>query len=295
MYSSITIIYNPKSTGPSEKRANRLAERLQRSKKLCNVPIDLISTDYQGHAEQIAYDATRQNRRPLIISVSGDGGYHEVVNGALRAQDTQHEPICAVLPAGNANDHRRAMRRRPLYQSIVKKKPVKIDILKIAYTHAGERHSRYAHSYIGLGLSPEVALKLNSEDLSWMRQNIIVVEKFFSFRPFEITHDGETMRLDSLIFGNIREMAKYVKLDMNSSVDDGSFEVVSLEHSGKLRLLGTMIRAATIGLRKNEKRSHYSFSSTQPLTAQLDGEIAYLPAGTPIHVTCEAKKLETVF
>jgi hypothetical protein len=37
--------------------------------------------------------------------VSGDGGYNEVVDGVMQAGDTG--TVCAVMAAGNANDHRR--------------------------------------------------------------------------------------------------------------------------------------------------------------------------------------------
>jgi|AntRauTorckE6833_2_1112554.scaffolds.fasta_scaffold00077_21 diacylglycerol kinase family enzyme len=293
-YSSIHIIYNPNSTGPSQRKATRLAERLRRSKKLADINVELIATEHAGHAEKLTYDIVKEHSHPLIVSASGDGGYHEVINGAIRATSAKHTPICAVLPTGNANDHRRNTRRRPLYQAIIKKRVRRIDILRLSYKDGLKTKERFAHSYIGFGLTPDVALQLNSEDLTWLKQSVIVVRSFFSFRPFEIMHDQQRLELDSLIFANIKEMAKYVTLDKKAKIDDGSFEVIRLEHASKIRLLGTIVKAATIGLSRNERHEEYTFSTTASLAAQLDGELLKVPARKSVTVACEAKLLKTI-
>src|SRR3982750_2899542 len=102
-YDAITIIYNPNSTGPSEAKARVLHEDLIKRRK--RTKITLTPTKRAGHAEDLAYKAAHANRRALIISSSGDGGYHEVINGALRAQLEGAKPTVGLLPAGNANDH----------------------------------------------------------------------------------------------------------------------------------------------------------------------------------------------
>ena len=67
--------------------------------------------------------------------------------------------VCAVLPAGNANDHRRATRERPLADAIVAGSVTRIDLLKLPFEGSSPT-TRYAHSYIGLELTPVVAVDL---------------------------------------------------------------------------------------------------------------------------------------
>ena len=97
-YSIIAIIYNPKSTGSSESLAKSLHKKL--SSKLPNQRIDLLATEHAGHARELAYDISKKYDKPLIISSSGDGGYNEVINGALQAQSEGANPITSLLPAG---------------------------------------------------------------------------------------------------------------------------------------------------------------------------------------------------
>ena len=72
---------------------------------------------------------------------------------------------------------------------------------------------------------------------------------FSRFRPFPIRlEDGGGAGIDSLVFANIGEMAKYAKLSEAGAPDDGRFEVITQRQTGKLAVLATAIRAATRGL-----------------------------------------------
>ena len=97
-FSEITVIYNPNSTGSGEAMAKQFKKEYQRADK--QVTVTLQKTKYAGHAEKLAYDIAKKQVRPMIISASGDGGYHEVVNGALRAQAEGAKPTTGLLPAG---------------------------------------------------------------------------------------------------------------------------------------------------------------------------------------------------
>ena len=84
-YTTIAIIYNPKSTGQSEELAQEFAADIRQ--QLPNQKVELIATQHAGHAEELAYELASSSSNPLIISSSGDGGYNEVVNGAIKAQN----------------------------------------------------------------------------------------------------------------------------------------------------------------------------------------------------------------
>jgi diacylglycerol kinase family enzyme len=73
--------------------------------------MELLPTDFAGHARDLARSVAVSGG-PLIVSVSGDGGYNEAVNGVLDVPASR--AVCTVLPAGNANDHHRSRPVRSL-------------------------------------------------------------------------------------------------------------------------------------------------------------------------------------
>ena len=182
-----------------------------------------------------------------MVSVSGDGGYNEVVDGVMQADNP--DVVCAVMAAGNANDHRRTTREQPLVDAIVAGDVRRINLLRLTIGTGADAHTQYAHSYIGMGLTPIVAIDLEKGGKGSLREIVSVVRTFARFRPFTIElDDGRQHRFDSLLFANIAQMAKYATLSETDQPDDGRFEVVTLPHTSKWRILAMAIRAATRGL-----------------------------------------------
>jgi diacylglycerol kinase family enzyme len=225
----------------------------------------------------------------LIVSVSGDGGYNEVVNGVMDAGNA--DAVAAVIGAGNANDHRRVTRERPLVDAVVAGDVQPIDLLKLST----DGLTRYAHSYIGLGITPVVAVDLEQGGKGSFREITTVIRAFARFRPFEIElEDGRTQRFDSLIFANIRQMAKFATLSEEGEPDDGVFEVITLKHTAKWRVLFTAIKAAVRGLGEQPTARHYRFTTSTPLPLQLDGELITLDPGAQVIVDLVPGALSTI-
>jgi diacylglycerol kinase family enzyme len=255
------------------------------------VPVDLQGTRYAGHARELAQEAAATGR-PLIVSVSGDGGYNEVVNGTVAAGNDA--ATSAVLPAGNANDHRRATRERPLVDAIVEGAVSRLDLLRLT-VGAPDPVVRYAHSYIGLGLTPTVAVDLEKGKKGSLREVLTVVRAFARFRPFEIRlADGSPLRFDSIVFANIREMAKVATLSDSGEPDDGRFEVITIPHAEKWRVAGTALKAVTRGLGPQPSVSEYAFTPVTPMPIQVDGEVMDLQPGDAVRVDIAPRALRTV-
>lgn len=290
-YSFVAIIFNPNSTGDSKSEAKVLRDSLKRHSK--SLRVELIPTKYAGHAEELAHEIALRRKNPLIVSSSGDGGYHEVVNGAMRAQNEGATPICAVLPAGNANDHRNAVAELPLEKSIKKGDVRSIDLLKVEIGSGKKGIVRYGHSYLGLGLTPTVAIELNRHTLSALKEMSIVIRSFYQFQPFEIEVDKKPLRLDSLIISNIGRMAKVLSFEA-TDLDDGIFEVTIIPHGNKFALLSQLLRAATKGLPSTHNTGDYSFKALKDMPMQIDGEIMRLKQGTAVKVTSSKKMLRTL-
>jgi diacylglycerol kinase family enzyme len=289
-YDRVVVIFNPNSTGDAPALAEEL--RADLVERLPDLPVHLEPTQHAGHARELAGDAARTGR-PLIVSVSGDGGYNEVVDGVVKAGNP--DAVCAVKAAGNANDHRRATRERPLVEAIVAGEVRRIDLLRLTIGRGADARVQYAHSYIGMGLTPVVAIDLEKGGKGSFREILSVIRTFAAFRPFTIRlEDGRKRSFDSLLFANIAEMAKYAVLSETGRPDDGRFEVITLPHTAKWRVLATAVRAAVRGLGPQPTAQHYVFTTVKPIPLQVDGELLALDPGTPVRVDIAPAALATV-
>ena len=290
-FDRIVIVFNPQSTGDAQESAEELRDDL--AARLPDVPVELSPTQHAGHARDLAREAAAAGS-PLVVSVSGDGGYNEVVNGLVDAGNTR--AVCAVRAAGNANDHRRVTREQPLADAIVAGQVRRIDLLRLTVGTGTTAEVRYAHSYIGVGLTPVVAVDLEQGGKGSWREIVSVVRGFARFRPFPIRlEDGRLRRIDSLVFANIDEMAKHARLSEGGTPDDGRFEVITQQRTGKLQVLATAVRAATRGLGPQPSATHYGFTPLVPMPLQLDGELVELDANTPVAVDIAPLALATIF
>ena len=93
-FDAVKLVFNPNSTGNAQERAEELAKEL--AERAPDLPVDLVPTQHAGHGREIARDAARGGC-PLVVSVSGDGGYNDVVNGLMEAGSSA---FAAVLAAG---------------------------------------------------------------------------------------------------------------------------------------------------------------------------------------------------
>jgi len=286
-FDAVEIVFNPNSTGDAKELAQELADHL--AERTPELAVQLRPTERAGHGREIARDAARAGR-PLVVSVSGDGGYNDVVNGLMEAgADTAY---AAVLAAGNANDHRRVTKERPLIDGIVDGDVSRLDLLKISADD--DREVRYAHSYIGLGLTPTVALELEKGGKGSVKEVISTIRTFSKFRPFVIETGSGRESFDSVIFANIREMAKVAVLSEEGRPDDGEFEVIVLRHTAKWRVLTTAVRAALFGLGPQPSAREYRFTTVDPMPIQVDGEVSEFDRGVAVTVEIVPGALQTV-
>lgn len=275
-FDRVVLIFNPNSTGDAAGKASELRDELR--ERVPDLRVELQPTERAGHARELARDAAGTGT-PLVVSVSGDGGYSEVVDGLMRSGND--DVVGAVLAAGNANDHRRATKERSLADAIVSGDPAaRMDLLRLT---TGD-DVQWAHSYIGLGLTPVVAIDLEKGSKGSLKEIVSVVRTFARFRPFALDlADGGRVRLDSLVFANIDQMAKYATLS-EGDPDDGVFEVITIPHASKWKVLLTALRAATRGLGPQPSTRSYEFRTVDPTPLQVDGEVIEVAAGTRVTV-----------
>ncbi|MEX5304851.1 diacylglycerol kinase family protein [Kocuria sp. CPCC 205258] len=278
----ICLIFNPHSTGDAPQLAATLRDQLAQDLPY-SPQIRMLPTEHAGHAVDLAREAA-STPNALVVSVSGDGGYHEVVNGVMAAGST--DTVCAVLPAGNANDHHRTTARQPLAEAIAEGQVRQMDLLHLSTGNHPGAQALYAHSYIGFGLTPVVAIDMEKGNKGALKEMISVVRTFAKFRPFRIQHtDGTRQKIDSLVFANIPQMAKHATLsEAEDRPADGRFEVILFPHTAKWRVLVKAARATTTGLGDQPSVAHYEFTTLKPMPYQLDGEVRSVPANTTVCV-----------
>lgn len=285
----VVIIYNPNSTGDSEANAKHLARRL----KKIGVSAAVRATQFARHGEEIAAEYGKKDEEIILISSSGDGGYHEVVNGILR--HPTKKIVIGVLPSGNANDHYGAMGTGHLLESIRDKNFQRIDTIKVTGVVDGKAWTRYAHSYVGIGVTALAAKQLILDRPNVLTEKWIVIRSLLSFRYSKVKEDGRPRRYSSLIFGNIDRMSKIMKLSENASVTDGKFEIVRIHFHSKLLLIAYLFTAATVGLKDSPSLRRYECKTIRPLLIQLDGEPYKLDAQSDLVIESVKQNLRCVF
>ena len=280
-FDRVVLIFNPGKPGMGAR-----IDEVQRSlaDELPGLPAELMPSKFAGHARDLARSAAAEGA-PLIVSISGDGGYHEVVNGVMDVRNSR--AVCTVVAAGNANDHHRSMPARSLPAAVREGRIRHIDLLRIRFSGEHGGQTQYAHSYVGFGLTPLMAIGIEKGRKGKILELISVARTLSALSPFELIRgDGATARFDSLILANISRMAKYGTVSEMGAPDDGRFEVVTLPHAGRWKMALMTLRAVTLGLGHQPCVSSYSFTTRDAVPCQIDGEIVHLPAAT--HVLVES-------
>lgn len=290
IFRKILIIYNPKSTGDGEKNAQQLYDDLRQAK--CRADIQLVQTTHAGHAEEIACEQANTPELTLLVSSSGDGGYHELINGVIASANEQL--VTAVLPSGNANDHHRAVGSENIVTSIVSGNFKRIDAIKVSSKIDGRDWTRYAHSYIGFGLTPAVGEQLTKADLNFFNEKVLLVKYLFRYTHVTIRYNGARRRLSSLVFSNISQMSKIIKIAKASAIDDGKFEISAIVYRSKLRVLLALIKSTTFGLDEQGSYKEYEFDTIKRTPVQLDGEVYTVDKKSSVYIKSAKGVLQTL-
>lgn len=291
-YPLVAVIYNPNSTGSSKQLATAFSKRLK--KRLPKQRVELRATEHAGHGEEIAYQIAKKYKNPLVISSSGDGGYHDVINGLIKAQKEGARPIAGLLPAGNANDHHRNVTRGDLVESIATREPEKIDLLTLKGTSSGKKFRRYGHSYIGFGLTPHVGQELNKTKLTIFTQAWAVIKALLELRSVELVVNGKPKHYDSIIASNVDTMSKVLKISGPSRLTDGKFEVTIFTTRHKLRLITLLIHTSIVGAKEDFKTRRFSLKTVKKTLVQIDGEVFTLDANSLVILSIKKQILRCI-
>lgn len=283
----VFIIYNPNSTGDSKKNANHLREKL-RDAGFTNVT--LKATEHAGHAEELAAKCAESGKGGdvLVVSSSGDGGLYEVVNGVLNSKNPG--AVVGVLPSGNANDHYHSSHHGDTIERIVNGRVRHQDVLHIQ-TPSWER---FAHSYAGVGMTPQIGQELTRHKLNPLVEAWLVFKEYLAIKPVQLKIRGETHKYNNLVCSNTPRMSKYLTLSQTASLTDGKFEVTRTRSSRFGALTRHLLRASRKAIKQAPQREQFVFTCVHNTKIQLDGEVLLCKAGDRIMVSCRHKMLATI-
>ncbi len=286
----VVIIYNPNSTGNSAKNAKQLKSDLE--ERSYDRKVTLVQTKYAKHAEKIASTYAKKKQKTLLVSSSGDGGYHELINGILAV--SPKNVIAGLLPSGNANDHFSAVGSGNIADDIVEGNVRYIDVLKVEATVNGRPWTKYAHSYAGIGISPVIGKELNKQKLNVFNEKIILIRELLSFGYVKVSINGRVRKITSLIFANVSTMSKVLKVSKKNSVRDGKFEINMIDAGSTREVLGRIFQASTIGLKEELSTSEYSFKTIKATPVQLDGEVYRIDSDTTVKISSVSNQLSII-
>lgn len=92
------LVVNPKATTTSGRTRDVLTHALASDLKL-----EVATTEYRGHARDLARQAAVDGTVGLVVALGGDGTVNEVVNGLLAHGPSERVPRLAVVPGGSTN------------------------------------------------------------------------------------------------------------------------------------------------------------------------------------------------
>lgn len=99
------LVVNPAATTTSARVRDVISTALSSDLKL-----DVATTEYRGHARDLARRAAEGGEVGLVVALGGDGTVNEVVNGLLHhGPDPETLPRLAVVPGGSTNVFARAL------------------------------------------------------------------------------------------------------------------------------------------------------------------------------------------
>lgn len=267
------IIFNPVAgAGRSVKVMQSIEFQLTQK----NIAFMVAETQYSRHAVKLAREAVGKGYKG-IISVGGDGTLLEI---AGELHDTGE--ILGIIPAGTGNDFRQAVH--------ISKDPIlALDIILNGYSKKVDigflNENRPFLNVAGTGFDVEVIYnteKVRRIVTGGLAYFLGIVMSLFKYKNIKlsITANGQTIQRKVLLvaIANGKCYGGGLNIAPKSSVHDGLFNVVILNHIPKWRILFELVK-----MKKGEIEKIYGseqltcdqirIESDIPHRFNLDGEV----------------------
>ena len=189
--------------------------------------INVVGTEYGGHASDIAEEASNAGNE-VVIGVGGDGTLHEVINGLMK---NDFEGISGLLPVGSGNDFARNFPSgEDLVTQLHNPTPTELDVGKMTFPDGSVRYFINAAS---VGLGYDVLKRMENTSLKRFPRlsyysSIVQVLRRYKSKPIRIQGPDFTWEGDTFIavVANGRFMGSGLGLAYDALPGDGEFSIV---------------------------------------------------------------------
>jgi YegS/Rv2252/BmrU family lipid kinase len=272
----LTLLVNPHSAGG---RALKLLPQVERELDALRIPFRVEKTRSLGDGVERALRAVEAGEVPVVISGDGLIG---AVGGAMAGAET---PL-GILPGGRGNDLARALG--------IPEDPVEAVALLAAgesrRIDVGEANGKRFLGIVSVGFDSECNRLAN--ETTFIRSNLVyaysLLRTLARWKParFTIAAGEERIRFSgySVSVANSSTFGGGMRIAPDAQLDDGEFDIVTIEEVGKLRFVGNLPKVFKgTHVEEDEVRVFRSpqveLSASRPFPVYADGEhLTELPA-----------------
>ena len=197
------VILNPKA---GKQRLRRDWAKMYRTLKRAEIEFQVWTTEYAGHATEIARHLVERGCRNILI-VGGDGTINEVVNGIYTSNiEDKNQVSIALIPYGTGNDWARYWglykSKRKISERFYERNRVAVDLGCLTYYIDGEERKRYFLNGLGIGFDAQVCqvtdrMKRLYGGHSWVYTLSLLIA-VFKWKPtkMQLIYDNDTIEDD---------------------------------------------------------------------------------------------------
>ena len=262
------------------------------------VHVDIIQTEYAGHANELANTLDFSGYNGLC-AIGGDGTLFEMVNGMLKRKDNQNFPLGLITGGtGNAFMHDlNCLDPIEASERIIKGNLRSVDIARVETPN----NLYYSFNIIGWGLVADAGyLAEYFRLLGGLRYDVAsILEVLKGKRRIARLILDEEVVDDDFVFViacNTIHTGKAMRIAPNAKFDDGKIDLIIVRNASKTELLklfpklftGEHVKSKLVECRQVQK---FSIIPDENSSLIIDGELI---GSTPVHVTMEPKKINVL-
>ena len=288
------LVVNPHS---GKKQGNEILAMVKPIFDRAGAELTIIETVFPGHARELAAHIELAEFDGLL-TLGGDGTFHEIVNGILSRRDENIIPL-GIIPGGSGNSFLHdfgLMDPIPAVEAIVNGHTRSVDVARIEMNQI----VRYSINLIGWGLVTDVGKR--AEVLRWLgpsRYTISSIIEIFGKkdRPGSLIIDNQTFsgNFTFVVACNSIHIGKGMKMAPNARLDDGLIDLVIVEGNITRRRLLSVLPKLFDGTHVNEPEVTYKQASSFSLIPETDDDLnidGEMVGTTPISVTMVPNALD---
>jgi YegS/Rv2252/BmrU family lipid kinase len=267
------------------KLAEHLAERIG--------PFNYAETMAPDHATTLTRQAIRMGA-DLVIAVGGDGTLNEVVNGfcGVEGSISTHVSL-GMISLGTGSDFVRSLPASGTHgvDRIASGATRRIDLGRVTYLDDdGQERFRLFANVASFGVSGEIDRALNTtrhprflpRKAQFLAATVAKLMAFRSQKIRMIIDDGPAISATIVVVAvaNGRYFGGGMQIAPDAELDDGLFDIVTLQGTSKLVLLRDLQMVYTgrhrdhpaISIRRGRRITVEPFDQARPILIDLDGE-----------------------